>query len=186
MDGAPLTRMRPEVCELLRARFAHEPTDCVYVSMPITSGRAYFTHLCKGEVLDAARREALRAANVRRAQRVVDRARRHFSTRRLVEPSALDEPPGWHQDDFHALWMGFIANHATTIIMVDGWEYSTGCVWELVAALDISIEVLDENFHHLRSSEIFNLTRQSSIVIQDSRWSAAYTALLKQIKSVPL
>lgn len=177
--------MRPAVDDFLHATFADEPSDCVYVSMPITSGREYFMHLRTGGDLNDARRQMFRASNVSRALQVVDRAKREFPERRIVEPSALDEPSGWKQDDFHALWMGFISSHVTTVVMVDGWEFSTGCLWELVEALDSGARVLDERFRLLTLTDIADLVEESGLVVEDPRWTAAHNALLNRLRLMP-
>src|SRR5262249_54742581 len=43
----------------------------------------------------------------------------------VVEPASLFVE-GWSQSDYIELWEGFIANHASRVLLMPGWEYSVG------------------------------------------------------------
>jgi hypothetical protein len=51
----------------------------------------------------------------------------------VVEPASLFVS-GWTQADYIALWESFIADHASRILLMDGWEYSAGCAAEFCRA----------------------------------------------------
>jgi len=51
----------------------------------------------------------------------------------VVEPASL-VVKSWKQSDYVELWEGFIADHASRVIFMPGWEYSAGCAAEFCRA----------------------------------------------------
>lgn len=62
----------------------------------------------------------------------------------VIDPTELDQP-GWTQADYHRFWIEVIGRFARTLVLADGWQYSTGCAYEFSAALMLHIPVLDSN-----------------------------------------
>jgi hypothetical protein len=173
----PLGGMRPQVRETLERVYGEFPSDCVYVSTPITGGRALFSRLVQGQPLNPPERDLLRTSNVRHALRVYGFVERSFAQRTVVEPTSLSEPEGWLQRDFHAFWMGFIDRHATTVVFVDGWEYSTGCLWEMHQSLTKRLQVLDERLQRLSATRIDGCRATAGALIDRAEWVEASESL---------
>lgn len=51
----------------------------------------------------------------------------------VIEPASL-LISGWSQQDYLELWEQFIVDHASRILLMDGWEYSAGCASEFCRA----------------------------------------------------
>jgi hypothetical protein len=51
----------------------------------------------------------------------------------VIEPASLFVSE-WSQRDYVELWEHFIADHASRILLIDGWEYSAGCASEFCRA----------------------------------------------------
>jgi len=51
----------------------------------------------------------------------------------VIEPASLFVSD-WSQQDYLVLWEQFIADHASRILLMDGWEYSAGCASEFCRA----------------------------------------------------
>ncbi len=51
----------------------------------------------------------------------------------VIEPASLFVRE-WSQRDYVELWEHFIADHASRILLMDGWEYSAGCASEFCRA----------------------------------------------------
>src|SRR3989338_7747849 len=68
------------------------------------------------------------------------RATEHY---KLVICPATFFAKDWGQEHYMALWERVIATFATAVHFNDGWEYSTGCVEELVIALGSGKEIYE-------------------------------------------
>ena len=98
------------------------------------------------------------------------RAKSHFESRRVIEPISFPEPHNFEQGDFHAFWSSIIAKAVTTMVQCKGWAFSTGCMWELEAALRKGCEVLDENFVVSSPHELVAAIEEASTFIDSPEW----------------
>jgi hypothetical protein len=121
-----------------------------YVSGPITTGRHFLDWLVTdGEAI--ANKDAyasrLRAEvvepNERRIRAVAEAARRR-RVRAVIEPASL-RVPQWSQTDYLSFWLRVIDQFAEEMIVVNGWQYSIGCVAEFRHAAARGIPVMDED-----------------------------------------
>lgn len=128
--------------------------DFVYVSTPITTGHRYLQWRSRHrqEALDnetdqAHRREVMEK-NLQAAVHIVRRVRASMDCT-VVDPSQLDDVPGWQQNDYHRFWAELIRRYVKIVVFVDGWQYSTGCAIEFLAACESGVTVLDQNLRQL-------------------------------------
>src|SRR5687767_9560431 len=113
--STPLTRLRWDVESLARALFAGI-SEAIYVSTPITTGRAYFDLLRTRGAVSNRQREQLRTINVNHAHSVLEDVNTAFPGRTVIDPlgivkpirwsqDGIVEPIRWSQDDFNGFWM---------------------------------------------------------------------------------
>jgi hypothetical protein len=128
-----------------------------YLSVPITSGRAYLERYAEnGHGPDDARRsrdarEAARSDNERRAHAAADRLRM-ILTGTVIDPSCLVDVPGWAQADYHAFWINVIDEYAEEAYFLDGWHYSVGCTTEFACAVELGLPTFTEHLSPLSIS----------------------------------
>ncbi|HEU5159792.1 MAG TPA: DUF4406 domain-containing protein [Streptosporangiaceae bacterium] len=155
-----------EVGDLLLSlvgRCARGRRPIVYVSVPITSGRAYLEWHARhpgaarsGD--DPVVRQSVISTNKRRAREVVGRLREALPGV-VIDPSCLMDVPGWEQPHYHAFWIKVIERHADRVIFVDGWQYSVGCTIEFAAAVRLGIPILTERLATLDVATGLELVR---------------------------
>lgn len=137
-----LARPLPPGGPVLLKRFisAADRDDAVYVSTPITTGLAYLRWLADNRAATTNAAEAQRRLVIRNNVANVASLVRAVRTARLgshvVDPTELEDVPGWEQADYHRFWAEVVADHVSRVVFADGWQYSTGCTVEFgVAAL---------------------------------------------------
>lgn len=133
--------------------------DAIYVSTPITTGRLLID-MRRGEVLGtgvqtqerppADWQNLIRERNLEMAHELVSLVQERTTTS-VIDPTQLVDIPGWDQSDYHRFWTELIAEFAKTVVFADGWQYSSGCALEFVAAVDANCSLMD---HHLRPLSI--------------------------------
>lgn len=135
------------------ARDSHE----VYMSAPITTGEAYVTwrhNNGSGITRDHPQYESLHyenviSANVTRVGSLVAKLRRRYADRLVIDPTSLDNVDGWSQSDYHNFWCALIEKYVALIVFADGWQFSTGCVYEFATALRSGKESVTESLRPL-------------------------------------
>jgi hypothetical protein len=128
------------------------PRTGVYVSAPITTGRRYLRWwLENGQRLggdDAGyqdeHRQNVVEPNVRHVADVVEAIRRGVGPP-VIDPTGLPDIGTWQQSDYHRYWSAVISELARSVVFVEGWAYSTGCVVEFLTALREQRELLQED-----------------------------------------
>lgn len=130
--------------------------DAVYLSAPITSGKRFSIwykengkHLDGNELdyRDGHFREVIEP-NRLHAKEIVRKMRRKFDSV-LIDPTAVEDLPGWTQDDYRCFWARVIERYVHTVVFMDGWHYSLGCSYEFLTALKSGAVVLDEELQPL-------------------------------------
>lgn len=126
-----------------------------YVSVPITTGKRFMLWFAtegrkllgpEGDSTPEYRREHrihVIEKNTRDAHSVVSRLRAE-QPGIIVDPTRLDRPE-WDQHDFRYFWGKVVERYACTIVLLDGWQYSSGCSWEFLTGLRQNLHVLDES-----------------------------------------
>lgn len=136
--------LRPQLLDLAAAVGA-EDGECVYVSTPITTGRHHL------HARDYVRHEVI-SGNVERAKVVVDQVRA-TKPELVIDPTGLEDVPGWAQEDYHDLWVAVITRFARMVIFVDDWQYSVGCTKEFTAAYQRALPIFTQDLQPMRYDE---------------------------------
>lgn len=134
-----LTALDIEAVALSTIRAAIGEARYQYLSGPITGGRRLLEwHEVAGrELAEADYRSAKGAAvvekNIKEVQLTAKRER--DAHRNTIEPGSFEaEFEQWGQEDFLRFWEKVIEQHASHVKLMDGWEFSSGCAYELLCA----------------------------------------------------
>jgi len=163
--------------------------SAVYVSAPITSGMRLARWLRSRNVeFDPShpesyaefQREVLEP-NCEHAQEIIGNLRTKFPNV-VIDSTALKDIDGWTQDDYRYLWGKVIEQYATTVVFIDGWQYSNGCSYEFLisyqSASDHCPSVLDENLKPLTLEQGLTLIKAA---INELNQAGLSTEFLQQI-----
>jgi hypothetical protein len=132
-----------------------EGRDAVYVSSPLTTGkRRARWHAASGleEPSDSGYLEQLRKHVVepnRSGAREFVRVLRASSGQVVINPADLPDLEDWTQDDYRYLWGEVIGRFVNTVIFRNGWQYSSGCAYEFLVAVQTGATTLDERMKPL-------------------------------------
>lgn len=127
-----------------------------YLSVPITTGRAYLEVRARQAATGAdhsaeqAERQKTVAGNRRRAYE----AAKHLRASQpgmVIDPSRFVDVPGWEQRDYHAFWTMVIGQYAEEVFFLDGWQYSVGCTIEFSTAIRLGLPTLTTEFDTLNA-----------------------------------
>lgn len=121
-------------------RAAFGSTRVAYLSGPITTGRRFIDWWRAGgyafppdsEDYRSALRRNVIALNEEALKLTAELLRAKHSEP-VIEPASLFVSH-WSQDDYLELWEQFITDHASRILLMDGWEFSAGCASEFSRA----------------------------------------------------
>lgn len=115
--------------------------DAIYVSCPITTGSRFikwYTETGKylpADKYEASKKELVIDRNVRSAKSYIS-ILRMLSSKAIIDPTDLEPLNlGWSQPEFNSFWGRVISDLVSSLILMDGWEYSVGCCHEYLAAL---------------------------------------------------
>jgi hypothetical protein len=136
-----------------------------YVSVPVTTGRAYLDWLIRHlddsyhstEQVWAVKQE-VSETNRRRARDVIKRLRTRLPGM-VIDPSSLVDIDDWRQSDYHSFWLKVIARYADRLILVDGWQYSVGCTIEFAESVKLGLPTFTENCEQLEVGSGIRLVR---------------------------
>lgn len=110
--------------------------SATYISGPITTGlnfvNWYADKLKRNIPNEINYRDALRNNVIRPNEiKILELAEHWRSTQRgtVIEPASL-YIEAWSQDDFIKFWLGVLDRFVRTVVLVEGWQYSAGCVAE--------------------------------------------------------
>ena len=112
------------------------PNSAVYISGPITTGKNfidwYLSHglaLASDKLIYFSRLKADVIQNNEAAILALASAIRSQTEASVIQPASLFIPD-WTQPDYIDFWLNIIDRFSKELVMVDGWEYSVGCVSE--------------------------------------------------------
>lgn len=161
-SGSAAPSVDEELARWERERgIASDERSAVYVSTPITTGRAFVEwYRREGHRLERgtpdyerAHRSEVVLPNTQRAARYIEVLRwRHVGL--IIDPSSF-EVPGWSecQERYHAFWLRVLERHARRVVFMDGWQYSTGCTIEYEAAARLGLDCVDESLERIPRSK---------------------------------
>ena len=124
----------------------------VYLSTPITTGERFLEwrrnlgeHLSHSESTYARElKQQVIEENLRRAKPLRGRLEEQFERRSIIDPTEL-EVEGWGQSDYHRFWLEVLDRYVDTVVLADGWSFSTGCTLEFAFALSRGLTCLDSD-----------------------------------------
>ncbi|MFN3944262.1 MAG: hypothetical protein ACK4K7_04985 [Allosphingosinicella sp.] len=121
-------------------RSAFGSTRVAYLSGPITTGRRFIDWWRGGKHAIPPESDAYRAALREQvitpneeALKLTAELLRAKHAEPVIEPASLFVSH-WSQTDYLELWEQFITDHASRILLMDGWEFSAGCASEFCRA----------------------------------------------------
>lgn len=163
--------------------------SAVYVSAPITSGMRLARWVGSRNVdFDPShpenyaefQREVLEP-NCEHAQDIISNLRTKFPNV-VIDPTALKDIEGWTQDDYRYLWAKVIEQYATTVVFIDGWQYSNGCSYEFLVSYQSPSDhyplVLNEDLNPLTVEQGLTLIKAA---INELKEAALPTEFLKRV-----
>lgn len=109
-----------------------------YLAAPLTSGELYL-----GEKSGLAVRDAL-SRNRRLASEAAARIRLEIRSP-VIDPTALCSVRGWAQSDYRKMWGMVIRESVHTIVFLNSWEFSEGCVHEFSIGLAAGLVLKDQS-----------------------------------------
>lgn len=113
-----------------------------YVSMPITGGKRALDYHRKNTDRGLKFNIEVITPNVEAGRNVVASARGIFHT--VINPGAI-YIPSWGQPEYLSFWNMVLRKYVHTVMFVDGWQYSPGCVFEFGVAIENGLQLRDEN-----------------------------------------
>ncbi|CAI3206534.1 hypothetical protein [Clostridium neonatale] len=132
--------------------------EIIYVSTPINTGEKFLRwYKSTGKKLlkendEKYNNEKVKNViepNIAYARKYVNYLR-NSSNKVVIDPTTFESKTlKWSQDDFYSFWANVIKQLANEVIFLDGWEYSIGCCYELLAALENNINVYSEDKNSL-------------------------------------
>jgi hypothetical protein len=120
-----------------------------YLSTPITGGQRKYEFLAqrektsKAELSEPESREFARDVigyNTEMAKGVAECLQGNPENGVVVNPGTLNVP-GWTQRDYLNHWLAVVKEVADKVVLVPGWQFSKGCVYEAREALNKGIPV---------------------------------------------
>jgi hypothetical protein len=127
----------------------HEQRDACYVSTPITTGSEFVDwwrrqghSLGRDDPAYEVELQHVVRRNTEAVRPLVAKVERIFQ-HPVIDPTRLGPVPGWQQPDYHRFWVRVIDRFVQTVVLADGWSYSSGCALEFAAAVTRDRVVLD-------------------------------------------
>ena len=139
--------------ELIEDRYSSSKAT-VYISVPITSGKALIKAIRRSPeqfrsglptpkmTSEIVRQNSLELATIRN---LVAKA---FPSSFIIDPSAL-EIPDWSQRDYHRFWIEVIGTQVDSAVFADDWSFSSGCCLEFITCVTRQINCLNSQLDPL-------------------------------------
>ena len=146
----PAQKAQLDLCVRVLATVVEEG-EALYLSAPITSGLRFLEwYKDRGRELDSNsssyRKEHGEHVIEPNEKEVRNMARRLRQLKRcqVIDPAAFGAP-GWSQDDYRYFWGRVLERYASKVVLMAGWEYSKGCTYEFLVAVQQGIPTLTQN-----------------------------------------
>lgn len=146
--------------------------EIIYISTPINTGERYIKWFNSNgknfDVNSVEYNEELRKnvinPNIENAKKRIENIRR-TTNKIVVDPTILEnEILNWTQDDYYRFWSMFIKDLVKEIVLLDGWEYSLGCCYEFLTAIESNILIYTQDMRKLSINEaLLKLNKSTEI-----------------------
>ncbi|WP_250931547.1 hypothetical protein [Clostridium felsineum] len=135
--------------------------EILYVSTPINTGNKFVKWYCSiGNGLIKNSKEYNNSKKLNVIQPNVQNTRNFIKELRkrnnkiIIDPTTFEDNTNkWSQNDFYSFWQNVINELISEVIFLDGWEYSVGCCYELIAAIKKKINIYSEDLNILTVNE---------------------------------
>ncbi len=107
--------------------------------------------------------------NVAEAVRFAEELRTRLGGAAVVISPAPFAAPSWPQSAYLAFWENVIRTRITAVYFNDGWEYSTGCVFEFAISTEVGLPTFDRAARQLLVSEASQSVRHAITEMQANR-----------------
>ena len=165
--------------------------NAIYCSAPITSGKRFYDWLVRmrrevdidqvGRTLRSRHAKQVIEPNVRRARAVARLLRRRGHL--VIDPTTVGPTTWrWRQGEWRLFWENVIERYVKRVVLVDGWEYSNGCVHEFWVASRSGIPAYDEQGKRITLTRARSLIRKALADVQNSTGNATF--LRRTLKSI--
>lgn len=132
-----------------------------YISTPINTGEKFIrwynsigkTLIQNSKEYEEEKYRSVIEPNMISAKEYIKEFRRRHN-KVVIDPTTFeDKTLKWSQDDFYSFWSNVIKELVNEVIFLDGWEYSIGCCYELVAAVEKKINIYSQDMNRLTIDE---------------------------------
>jgi len=135
--------------------------EILYVSTPINTGNKFVEWYCSigngliknSEEYNKSRKLNVVQLNIQNTRNFIKDLRKR-NNKIIIDPTTFeDNTKKWSQNDFYSFWQDVIKELISEAIFLDGWEYSVGCCYELIAAIKKNINIYSEDLNILTVDE---------------------------------
>lgn len=166
-----------------------EGNELYYVSTPINTGKRFIDwYVSDGRFLNNLSdkykiefEENVIKPNVENAKKNIMIIKQNVKGA-IIDPTNLENHTlNWTQEEFYSFWTRVIRELVTNTIFLDGWEFSVGCSYELLSALENKKNLYTQELKILPIDEII-LKLENSIYLY-SKYNIEYKDKLNVILS---
>ena len=156
-----------EIIELLRLLdMMYADKSTAYVSAPITTGTVFMDwYSSKGskirdkELYDSEHNNKVTLTNISNAKKIKNKICLSEKNK-IISPLTFNRN-SWSQDQYRSFWGKVIEKYVNKIYFLDGWEYSSGCVFEMLIAMINKIKVFSEKKKIITVENAINMISSS-------------------------
>ena len=149
--------------------------EIVYISTPINTGKRFIhwysligKDLTNNDEFNKGRFENVIKPNTQNAKYNVKKIRKK-TNKIVIDPTNFEnEMLGWNQDEFYEFWDRVIKKLVNYVIFLDGWEFSIGCCYEVLSAIESGIEIYSQNERVLTTEDVIEKLNDSINIYKTS------------------
>lgn len=142
--------------------------EIVYMSTPINTGKRFIDwysligkDLTNNDEFNEERFKNVIKPNIQNAKDNVKKIREK-TNKIVIDPTNFEnEMLGWSQDEFYEFWDRVIKTLVNYVIFLDGWEFSIGCCFEVLSAIESGIEIYSQNEKALTIEDVIDKLNNS-------------------------
>jgi hypothetical protein len=154
--------------------------DACYISTPITTGPEFVAWWrAQGSTMDRddpAYQDEISLVvrhNIEAVRPLVRLVEATFG-RPVIDPTRLGPIAAWEQPDYHDFWVRVIQRFVESVVLADGWQYSSGCSLEFAAATVAGLPTLDASLQPLSVEHGLRLLEQAAGELEAAGLSPNY------------